>query len=95
MFVADKNMFTDSIICYRYRKDLVFTSYFVFQAQLIDLRSDLHEVRATKSVMEKEVNTLVLQLHASQLQLHQAKSGQEGDSEAIKRKLVSIFVKIF
>ena len=62
---------------------------FTFQAQLLDLRSDLHEVRATKSIMEKEVNTLLLQLHASQLQLHQAKSGQEGDSEAIKRKLVS------
>ena len=62
---------------------------FVFQAQLIDLRSDLYEVRATKSILEKELHTMLLQLHASQLQVHQ-KSGQTDlDSDSIKKKLVS------
>lgn len=62
--------------------------YIVWQAQLIDLRSDLYEVRATKSVMEKELDHLLLQLHACQLQLHK-KSGHDVDSDSIKKKLVS------
>ena len=61
-----------------------------FQAQLIDLRSDLYEVRATKSILEKELDTLLLQLHASQLQLHTKSGNDQADSENIKKKLVSL-----
>lgn len=66
----------------------------VMQAQLVDLRSDLYEVRATKSILEKEVHNLLLQLHSSQLQLH-AKSGQNMDSESIQKKLVSYCLIIY
>ncbi|XP_035687244.1 Golgi-associated PDZ and coiled-coil motif-containing protein-like isoform X2 [Branchiostoma floridae] len=56
------------------------------EAQLVDLRSDLCEVRATKSILEKELHNQLLQLHAVQLQLH-SKSGVHVDSDAIKAKL--------
>ena len=55
---------------------------------MIDLRSDLFEVRATKAILEKELHNLLLQLHAAQLQLH-AKTGTDTDSETIMKKLVS------
>ncbi|CAH1227538.1 GOPC [Branchiostoma lanceolatum] len=58
------------------------------EAQLVDLRSDLCEVRATKSILEKELHNQLLQLHAVQLQLH-SKSGVHVDSDAIKAKLES------
>jgi hypothetical protein len=59
----------------------------VIQAQLVDLHSELCEVRATKSVLDREVHNLLLQLHACQLQLHQ-KNGVDVDSASIKAKLV-------
>ena len=46
------------------------------------------EERAAKQVLEKEVNNLLLQLHAVQLQLH-SNAGMPLDSENIKNKLVS------
>ena len=55
---------------------------------MTNLRADLCEVRATKSILEKELHNQLLQLHAVQLQLH-AQSGQKVDSDAIKKKLVS------
>lgn len=61
----------------------------IFQAQLVDLKSELTETQAEKVVLEKEVHDQLLQLHAVQLQLH-AKTGQSVDSGAIKAKLVSI-----
>merc|ERR550532_3065777 len=60
-------------ICHK--AQTIFQSNAKLEAQLIDLRSDLYEVRATKSILEKELHTMLLQLHASQLQVHQ-KSGQ-------------------
>lgn len=60
----------------------------IFQAQLVDLKSELTETQAEKAVLEKEVHDQLLQLHAVQLQLH-AKTGQNVDSGAIKAKLVS------
>ena len=60
----------------------------LFQAELVALRHDLVEERAAKQVLEKEVNNLLLQLHAIQLQLH-SNSGMPNDSENIKNKLVS------
>lgn len=64
----------------------------MFQAQLVDLKSELTETRAEKAVLEKEVHDQLLQLHAIQLQLH-AKTGLNVDSGAIKAKLVSVLVK--
>lgn len=60
----------------------------LFQAELVALRHDLVEERAAKQVLEKEVNNLLLQLHAVQLQLH-SNTGMPIDSENIKNKLVS------
>ena len=67
----------------------------LFQAELVALRHDLVEERAAKQVLEKEVNNLLLQLHAVQLQLH-SNSGMPNDSENIKNKLVSktLFLRI-
>uniref|UniRef100_A0A7M4E9H7 Golgi associated PDZ and coiled-coil motif containing n=1 Tax=Crocodylus porosus TaxID=8502 RepID=A0A7M4E9H7_CROPO len=56
------------------------------QAQLVDLKSELTETQAEKTVLEKEVHDQLLQLHAIQLQLH-AKTGQSIDSGTIKAKL--------
>ena len=57
------------------------------QAQLVDMRSELVEVHATKSVVEQELHMMLLQLHSSQLEVHAAR-GVEVDSDDIKRKLV-------
>lgn len=57
------------------------------QAELVALRHDLVEEKAAKQVLEKEVNNLLLQLHAVQLQLH-SNTGMPLDSENIKNKLV-------
>ena len=57
------------------------------QAELVALRHDIVEEQASKSVLEKEVNNLLLQLHAVQLQLHTT-SGTHVDSENIKNRLV-------
>lgn len=62
---------------------------YIFQAQLVDLKSELTETQAEKAVLEKEVHDQLLQLHAVQLQLH-AETGQNVDSGAIKAKLVSM-----
>lgn len=59
----------------------------VFQAQLVDLRSELTDVQAEKAVVEKEVHEQLLQLHAMQLKL-QAKAGQTVDSDSIKDRMV-------
>ena len=62
---------------------------FFSQAELVALRHDLVEEKAAKQVLEKEVNNLLLQLHAVQLQLH-SNTGMPLDSENIKNKLVCI-----
>lgn len=67
---------------------LITTMVSIFQAQLVDLKSELTETQAEKAVLEKEVHDQLLQLHAVQLQLH-AQTGQNVDSGAIKAKLVS------
>lgn len=53
------------------------------------MRSDLIELQSAKSAIEKELHTLLLQLHASQLEVHELR-GLEVDSQEIKRKLVSM-----
>lgn len=68
---------------------LITTMVSIFQAQLVDLKSELTETQAEKAVLEKEVHDQLLQLHAVQLQLH-AQTGQNVDSGAIKAKLVSM-----
>lgn len=53
----------------------------------MNLRGDLVEEKAVRATLENEQHNLLLQLHASQLQLH-AKSGQNSDSDNIMKKLV-------
>jgi len=67
---------------------------FFSQAELVALRHDLVEEKAAKQVLEKEVNNLLLQLHAVQLQLH-SNTGMPLDSENIKTKLVCIHGQVF
>ena len=67
---------------------------FFSQAELVALRHDLVEEKAAKQVLEKEVNNLLLQLHAVQLQLH-SNTGMPLDSENIKNKLVCIYMVKF
>lgn len=57
------------------------------QAQLVDQRSELTEVKAEREVMEREVHDQLLQLHSLQLQLY-AKQGQAEESDTIKDRLV-------
>ena len=74
----------------QYHAMLVFFS----QAELVAFRHDLVEEKAAKQVLEKEVNNLLLQLHAVQLQLH-SNTGMPLDSEHIKNKLVCIYMVKF
>lgn len=53
----------------------------------MDLRSDMIELQASKAVLEQELHTLLLQLHSSQLEVHELR-GLEVDSQEIKKKLV-------
>lgn len=57
------------------------------QAQLLDLRSELTEAKADRSVVERELHEQLLQLHALQLQ---AKCGPAENSEASKNKVVRL-----
>ena len=52
------------------------------------MKQDVVETHAAKSVIEKELHNMLMQLHSLQLQI-QAQKGIEVDSEAIKKKLVS------
>ena len=52
------------------------------------MRTDILELESSKATMEKELHTLLLQLHASQLEQHQLR-GIEINSDEIKKKLVS------
>ncbi|XP_006825418.2 Golgi-associated PDZ and coiled-coil motif-containing protein-like [Saccoglossus kowalevskii] len=70
-----------------HKAQTIFQNNAKLEAQVMNLRTDCCEVRATKNVLEKELHNQLLQLHAVQLQLH-AKSGQNVDSDAIKAKLV-------
>lgn len=47
------------------------------------------EERAAKDALQAELHTMLLQLHSTQLQMHEVK-GLEVDSNDIKRKLVSV-----
>jgi len=55
---------------------------------VLDLKQENFELHASKSVLEKELHNMLMQLHSSQLQIQAAK-GIEVDSESIKKKLVS------
>lgn len=63
------------------------------QAQLIDMKQDVIETHAAKSVIEKELHNMLMQLHSLQLQI-QAQKGIEVDSEAIKKKLVGFILSL-
>ncbi|XP_068609875.1 Golgi-associated PDZ and coiled-coil motif-containing protein isoform X2 [Brachionichthys hirsutus] len=69
-----------------HKSQTVFQLNHKVEAQLVDLRSELTEAKAERTVVEREVHDQLLQLHALQLQLH-AKQGQVEDSDAIKDRL--------
>ena len=52
------------------------------------MRHDITEEHAAREVLEKEVSSLLVQLHQVQLQLHSKSEMQ--DSDSIRAKLVSI-----
>ncbi|XP_023215943.1 Golgi-associated PDZ and coiled-coil motif-containing protein-like [Centruroides sculpturatus] len=56
------------------------------EADLAQLRQDLCETQASRIVLEKELQNLLLQLHAAQLQVT-AQMGHVEDSRTIKKKL--------
>jgi len=62
-----------------------------YQAQMVDLRSDLIESRSKNAVLEKELQTTLEQLHTTQLQMH-ASSGHVTDAESVRKKLVCFLV---
>ncbi|XP_037541222.1 Golgi-associated PDZ and coiled-coil motif-containing protein isoform X2 [Nematolebias whitei] len=69
-----------------HKSQTVFQLNHKLEAQMVDLHSELTEVKAEKTVVEKEVHDLLLQLHALQLQLR-VQQGQAEDSDSIKEKL--------
>ncbi|XP_041352501.1 Golgi-associated PDZ and coiled-coil motif-containing protein-like [Gigantopelta aegis] len=66
-----------------HKAQTVFQCNAKLEAQLVDMRSELVEVHATKSVVEQELHIMLLQLHSSQLEVHAAR-GIEVDSDDIK-----------
>ncbi|KAK0156463.1 Golgi-associated PDZ and coiled-coil motif-containing protein [Merluccius polli] len=70
-----------------HKAQTVFQLNHKLEAQLVDLRSELTDEQAERTVVEREVHDQLLQLHALQLQLH-VKQGQTEDSDSIKDKLV-------
>ena len=50
------------------------------------MRHDITEEHAAREVLEKEVTSLLVQLHRVQLQLHS--NSEATDSESIREKLV-------
>ncbi|XP_068199299.1 Golgi-associated PDZ and coiled-coil motif-containing protein isoform X5 [Antennarius striatus] len=69
-----------------HKTQTVFQLNHKLEAQLVDLRSELTEAKAERTVVEREVHDQLLQIHALQLQL-QAKQGQVEDSDSIKDRL--------
>ncbi|KAK3089179.1 hypothetical protein FSP39_001532 [Pinctada imbricata] len=69
-----------------HKAQTVFQSNAKLEAQMVDMRSDVVELRAAKEHVEQELHNVLLQLHSTQLQL-QAEKGVEVDSTAIKKKV--------
>ncbi|XP_037519949.1 LOW QUALITY PROTEIN: Golgi-associated PDZ and coiled-coil motif-containing protein-like [Rhipicephalus sanguineus] len=69
-----------------HKAQTVFETNEKLECELQELKSDLYEAQSTSSVLNKELQHLVLQLHSAQLQVS-AQMGHAGDSTAIKQKL--------
>ncbi|XP_060600697.1 Golgi-associated PDZ and coiled-coil motif-containing protein-like [Ruditapes philippinarum] len=69
-----------------HKAQTIFQTNAKLEAQIIDLKQENVEVTAAKSVLEKELHNMLMQLHSTQLQL-QASKGVEVDSESIKKKM--------
>lgn len=69
---------------------------FVLKAELLNLRHELAELGATNKILREENHDILMQLHASQLKLHNNSSNIDvndiNDAEKIREKLVSQFV---
>ncbi|XP_052239284.1 Golgi-associated PDZ and coiled-coil motif-containing protein-like isoform X1 [Dreissena polymorpha] len=69
-----------------HKSQTIFQTNAKLEAQVLDLKQETVELVASKSVLERELHNMLMQLHSSQLQL-QASKGLEVDSESIKKKL--------
>ncbi|XP_011667355.1 Golgi-associated PDZ and coiled-coil motif-containing protein isoform X2 [Strongylocentrotus purpuratus] len=74
-----------------HKAQTIFQNNAKLEAHILNMRADLCDSKASKTIMEKELHNQLLQLHAVQLQLH-SNMGQNVDSEAIKKKLESEMV---
>ncbi|XP_005104705.1 Golgi-associated PDZ and coiled-coil motif-containing protein [Aplysia californica] len=71
-----------------HKAQTIFERNMKLEAQLVGMRTDILDLQSSKETVEKELHTLLLQLHASQLELHELR-GLEVDSQEIKKKLES------
>lgn len=71
-----------------HKAQTVFENNGKFEREAEELRQELCEARASRNVLEKELQHLLLQLHAAQLQVS-AQMGKAEDSATIKQKLES------
>ncbi|XP_048769401.1 Golgi-associated PDZ and coiled-coil motif-containing protein-like isoform X2 [Ostrea edulis] len=69
-----------------HKAQTVFQSNAKIEAQLVDMRADLVEMRTAKEHAERELHNVLLQLHSTQLQI-QSQKGVEVDSTTIQRKV--------
>ncbi|OWF52461.1 Golgi-associated PDZ and coiled-coil motif-containing protein-like [Mizuhopecten yessoensis] len=69
-----------------HKAQTIFQSNAKIEAQLLDMRSGLAQIKASKTMLEGELGDVLLQLHSSQLQ-RQAEKGVEIDSSVIKKKV--------
>ncbi|KAG1659631.1 Golgi-associated PDZ and coiled-coil motif-containing protein [Nymphon striatum] len=69
-----------------HKAQTIFQNNSKFEEELATMREEVCDIKATKSVLEKELHNLLLQLHAAKLEV-QSQMGVEADSESIKKKL--------
>ncbi|XP_069674241.1 uncharacterized protein [Periplaneta americana] len=69
-----------------HKAQTIFQNSAKVEAELVYLRSELVEAKAQRSVLDQELHTLLLQLHACQLQ-HLPSVHTEPDAERIRRRL--------
>ncbi|XP_002167025.2 Golgi-associated PDZ and coiled-coil motif-containing protein isoform X1 [Hydra vulgaris] len=69
-----------------HKSQTIFENNAKYEAELIGLRTELSEAKATVTILEKEVKNSLLQLHSVQLQLH-SKGENSADLQIIKTKL--------
>ncbi|CAB4008065.1 Golgi-associated PDZ and coiled-coil motif-containing -like [Paramuricea clavata] len=74
-----------------HKAQAIFQANAKLEAELVSMRHDITEEHAAREVLEKEVTSLLVQLHRVQLQLHS--NSETPDSETIREKLASELTK--